>query len=63
MDSSHDYHPEDHIADRPAMPTHAELEALLDADEADVATGQVVLLELVLQGCEQWLSGSAASAT
>ena len=47
MDSPHDYHPED-IANQPAMPTQAELEAMLDADEADVAAGRVVPLEPVL---------------
>lgn len=47
MDSPHDYHPED-IAAQPAVPTQAELEAMLDADEADVAAGRVVPLEPVL---------------
>ena len=47
MDSPHDYHPED-IGEQPAMPTQAELEAMLDADEADVAAGRVVPLEPVL---------------
>ena len=47
MDNPHDYRPED-SADQPAMPTQAEVEAMLDADEADVAAGQVVPLEPVL---------------
>ena len=47
MDSPHNYHPED-ITDQPVMPTQAELEAVLDADEADVAAGRVVPLEPVL---------------
>ena len=47
MDTPHGCLPED-IADQPAMPTQAELEAMLDADEADVAAGRVVPLEPVL---------------
>ena len=47
MDNPHDYHPGDN-AGQPAMPTQAELEAMLDADEADVAAGRVVPLEAVL---------------
>lgn len=47
MDSPHDSHPED-TTDQPAMPTQAELEAMLDADEADVTAGRVVPLEPVL---------------
>ena len=47
MDSPHDYRPED-TADQPVMPTQAELEVMLDADEADVAAGQVIPLEPVL---------------
>ncbi len=47
MDSPHDHSPED-TAGQPAMPTQADLEAMLDADEADVAAGQVVRLEPVL---------------
>jgi hypothetical protein len=47
MDSPHDNHPED-IGDQPAMPMQAELEAMLDADEADMAAGRVVPLEPVL---------------
>ncbi len=48
MDSLRDTHPKDDSADRPAMPTQAELEAILDAGEADVAAGRVVLPEPVL---------------
>jgi len=47
MDSPHDDLSED-IADQPAMPIQAELEAMLDADEADVAAGRTVPLEPVL---------------
>ncbi len=47
MDNPHDYLVEDD-AGQPAMPTQAELEAMLDADEADVAAGRVVPLEPVL---------------
>lgn len=47
MDGPHDHHPED-TADQPATPTQAELEAMLDADEADVAAGRVAPLEPVL---------------
>ena len=46
MDSPHHYHPED-IGDQPAMPTQAELEATLDADEADLAAGRVAPLKPV----------------
>lgn len=48
MDGPHDYQPEDNIADQPAMPTQAELEATLDADEAEVAAGRVVPSEPVM---------------
>ena len=47
-DSLRDTHPEDDGTDRPAMPTQAELESMLNAAEADVAAGQVVPLEPVL---------------
>ena len=47
MDSPHEHDPED-AADQPAMPTQAELDAMLDADEAEVAAGRVVPLEPVL---------------
>ena len=47
MGNPHDYHVED-SAGQPAMPTQAELEAMLDTDEADVAAGRVVPLEPVL---------------
>ena len=48
MDNPHDHHPEDDVTDGPATPTQAELEAMLDADEADVAAGRVAPLEPVL---------------
>ncbi len=48
MDSPHDHQSEDDIADQPAMPAQAELEAMLDADDADVAAGRIVPLEPVL---------------
>lgn len=47
MDNPHEYHVED-SAGQPAMPTQAELEAMLDADEAGVAEGRVVPLGPVL---------------
>lgn len=48
MDSRRDYQPEDPEADEPPMPTQAELEAMFDADDADVAAGHVVPAEPVL---------------
>jgi hypothetical protein len=48
MDSRRDYQPEDPEADGPPMPTQAELEAMFDADDADVAAGRVVPVEPVL---------------
>lgn len=37
-----DHQPEDDLTDGPPMPTQAELEAMFDADDADVAAGRVV---------------------
>ncbi len=48
MDNPHDHHPEKDTAAAPPTPTQAELEAVLDADEADVAAGRTVPLEPVL---------------
>lgn len=48
MDTPHPYQSEEDALDGPPMPTQAELEAMLDADEADVATGRTVPLEPVL---------------
>lgn len=48
MDSPHDYPAEDDTADGPPMPTQVELEAMFDADDADVETGLVVPAEPVL---------------
>ncbi len=47
-DHPDDDHPDDDLADRPPMPTQAALEAMLDAGEADAATGQTVPAEPVL---------------
>ena len=48
MDSPHDHQPEDDAIDGPPMPTQAELEAMLDASDADVAAGRTVPLAPVL---------------
>lgn len=48
MDSRRDYQPENDGADGPAMPTQAELEAMFDADDADVEAGRTVPAEPVL---------------
>ena len=48
MDSRRDYQPEDPEADGPPMPTQADLEAMFDADDIDVAAGGVVPAEPVL---------------
>ena len=48
MDNPRDTYPEDDSADRPAMPTQAELEAIIDAAEADVVAGRMVPPEPVL---------------
>ena len=48
MDRPHDDHSGDDTADRPAMPTQAELEVMLDADEADLAAGRVMPSEPVM---------------
>ena len=48
MDSRRDYQPEDPEADGPPMPTQAELEAMFDADDVDVAAVRVVPAEPVL---------------
>jgi len=48
MDSPHDHQAEDDTIDAPPMPTQAELEALFDADDADVEAGLVVPAEPVL---------------
>ena len=42
MDSPHDHQAEDDTANGPSMPTQAGLEAMFDADDADVAAGLVV---------------------
>ena len=47
MDSTRDHHPENDV-DQPAMPTQAELEAMFDADEAEVNAGRVIPSEPVL---------------
>jgi len=48
MDSRRNYQPTDDGMHSPPIPTQAELEALLDADEADVAAGHIVPAEPVL---------------
>jgi len=48
MDSRRNYQPKDDGMDSPPIPTQAELEALLDADDADVAAGHIVPAEPVL---------------
>ena len=48
MDSPHDHQAEDDMANGPPVPTRAELEAMFDADDADVAAGLVVPAEPVL---------------
>lgn len=48
MDSRRDHRPEDDAVDAPSMPTQAELEAMFDADDADVETGRIVPAEPVL---------------
>jgi len=50
MDSPHDHQAEDDTTDGPPMPTQAELEAMFDADDADVEAGLVVPAEPVLAG-------------
>jgi len=41
---------EDSEADQPLMPAQAELEAMFDADDVDVAAGRLVPAEPVLAG-------------
>jgi hypothetical protein len=41
----HDHHPEKDTAAAPPTPTQAELEAMLDADEADLAAGRTARRE------------------
>jgi len=48
MDSRRDYQPEDPEVDGPPTPTQADLEAMFDADDADVAAGRVVPAEPAL---------------
>jgi hypothetical protein len=48
VDTPQDFHPDDHAPDGAPMPTQAELEAILDASEADVAAGRVMALAPVL---------------
>jgi len=48
MDSRRDYQPEDPEVDGPPTPTQADLEAMFDADEADVAAGRIVAAEPVV---------------
>ncbi len=48
MDSPHDYLVADDTTDGPPMPMQAELEAMFDADDADVEAGLVVPAEPVL---------------
>ena len=48
MDSPHDHQAEDDIIDGPPMLTQAELEAMFDADDADVEAGLIVPAEPVL---------------
>jgi len=48
MDNRRDYQPDGPETEPPPMPTQAELEAMFDADEADVAAGRVVPAEPVL---------------
>jgi hypothetical protein len=48
MDSPHEYQPEQEGANGPPTPTKAELEAALDASDADVSAGRVVALAPVL---------------
>lgn len=51
MDSRHgDQREEDPEADQPPMPAQAELEAMFDADDADVGEGRLVPAEPVLAG-------------
>lgn len=47
MDSRHGDQREDPEADQPAMPAQVELEAMFDADDADVAAGRLVPAEPV----------------
>jgi hypothetical protein len=48
MDTPQDFYPKNNALDEPLMPTQAELEAVLDASEADVAAGRIVTLAPVL---------------
>ena len=48
MDSRRDQQPENDGPDGPAMPSRAELEAMFDADEADVEAGRTVPAQPVL---------------
>lgn len=47
MDRRHDHRTDDD-ADAPPMPTEAELRAMMDESDADVAAGRTVPLDLVL---------------
>jgi hypothetical protein len=47
MDSRHDHRPDDDL-DAPPMPTEAELRAMMDESDADVAAGRTVPLAEVL---------------
>jgi len=48
MDTPQDFYPRDNALDGLLMPTQAELEAVLDASEADVTAGRVGALAPVL---------------
>jgi len=48
MDNPHGHLPEDDTVEGPPMPEQAELEALLEASEADAAAGRTVPLAPVL---------------
>ena len=50
MDYPPDHHADDESDDGPPMPTQAELEAMLDASDANVAVGRTIPLAPVLAG-------------